>query len=60
MIPFINSFFGRIAVLGGARNLAVQTRTISAAALLPPCASFQNSEFIYPLSRLKVHAKFNA
>lgn len=46
MTTSINSFFGRIASLGGARNLAVQPRTISASALRPPCTSFQNSEFI--------------
>ncbi len=36
-------------MLGGARNLAVQTRTISVSALLPSCASFQNPEFISTL-----------
>ena len=41
-----NSFFVRIALLGGTRKLAVQNRTISFSAFRPPCTSSQNSEFI--------------
>ena len=37
----INTLFGRIAALRGARNLAVQTRTISASALRSPCTASQ-------------------
>ena len=34
-----NSFFSRIALLRGARNLAVQVRTVSASARRAPRAS---------------------
>ncbi len=41
----LNLFCEPITALRGARNLAVQPRTISASVRRAPCAAFRNSKF---------------
>ena len=46
MEVFTNTSFRHIASLRGARNLAVQPRTISVTALRAPCTKNQNFAFL--------------
>jgi hypothetical protein len=46
MEVFTNTSFGCIALLRGARNLAVQPRTISISALHAPSTALQNFVFL--------------